>query len=261
MKEPFLAKSCALATMATGVRAGSLLEFRDKLGVVETGSVYHHFWGGRLNPQFVHPQYHNDFALWSYYRLHDQVLAERLNIIDPTEFENLEALRQTLLEVVERRLDEAESILWLKSGDRFHFIDSSIIVFDTALKIGSPEEMGEVIAKLPPSSIFYHFIDARRRTLKSIDFYRRNDSGCEKGGTLFPIADDRLSRCLIDCKMQPLGILFLDFRHLAVNEVGSQWYKPKSEYPTRHRFHSVRGFRLPIAEGVEQRKLKEAFTI
>lgn len=167
--QPFFIKNCSLAAIATGERASSLLELRDKLATVDEGCIYFHFWGGRMNPQFVHPQHHNDFASWAYYRLHDHALAEKLNIIDPTEFKTLEALRQELLETVERRLDDYEIVLWTKKEDRFHFIRSSIIVFDSSISISEPQNLSTVISQLPPSSIFYHFIDARARTPEGVD--------------------------------------------------------------------------------------------
>ena len=122
-----------------------------------------------MNPQFVHPQDHNDFASWVYHRLHDHVLAERLSIIDPMEFDGLEALRQELIETIEKRLDEYESIFWTKKEDRFHFISSIIIVFESSLSIAQPQDMPKIIPMLPPSSIFYHFIDARARTPEKTD--------------------------------------------------------------------------------------------
>jgi septum formation topological specificity factor MinE len=165
----FLVKNCALASVATGASASSLLELRDKIVIVDEASIYHHFWGGRMNPRFVELQRHNDFASWVYHRLHDHVLAERLSVIDPTEFDTLEALRQELLETIERRLDEYETIFWTKKVDRFNFVSSKVIVFDSSLSLHNPEDFPALIAVLPPSSIFYHFIDARTRTRTKTD--------------------------------------------------------------------------------------------
>lgn len=167
--QPFYVKNCSLAAIATGESASSLLELRDKIATIQEASIYQHFWGGRMNPKFVHAQNHNDFADWVYHRLHDHILAEQLNIIDPTEFNNLEGLRQELLETIEKRLDEYEIVLWTKKADRFHFIRSIIIVFENSIKVERPEDLANAIATLPPSSIFYHFIDARHRTSERID--------------------------------------------------------------------------------------------
>lgn len=167
--QPFFAKNCSLAAIATGERASSLLELRDKLTSVNEGCIYHHFWGGRMNPQFVHPQHHNDFAVWAYHKLHDNILAEKLSIIDPTEFNNLEELRQEVLETIDSRLDDYEIVLWTKKEDRFHFISSIIVIFESSIVIPDPNAWPEFIEKFPPSSIFYHFIDARARTPEKLD--------------------------------------------------------------------------------------------
>lgn len=166
---PFYVKNCSLASIATGEHASSLLELRDKLITIDKGCLYFHFWGSRMNPKFVHPQYHNDFALWAHQYLHDTILAERLSIIDPTEFEDLDALRQELLETIERRLDEYEIIYWAKKNNQFYFINYIIIVFEGSLVIRSPLELPATLGLLPPSSFFYHFIDARSRTTEKLD--------------------------------------------------------------------------------------------
>ena len=98
---PFLVKDCALTTIALGQTAASLTEFRDKLHIIPTECIYYHFWGARLRPQFIPSEYHNDFAAWAHHKLHDQYLAERLGVIDPTEYDDLENLRFDLIEIVE----------------------------------------------------------------------------------------------------------------------------------------------------------------
>lgn len=167
--QAFKVINCSFASVATGVHAGSLLELHDKLLTIDEGVIYHHFWGGLMYPKFTHPQHHNDFSRWAYYRLNDHILAERLNIIDPTEFDTLESLRQGLLETVEERMDETESIIWTKREDRFYFVNSTMITFNSTFSIAKPEDFHEILKKLPPGCIFYHFIDARRRTPERID--------------------------------------------------------------------------------------------
>lgn len=166
---PFSVKSCSLAALATGEKAGSLYELREKVAVIDEGCLYFHFWGGRMTAQFVHGEHHNDFAAWAYRSLHDHVLAERLTVLDPREYETLEELRQELLEILDERLEEYELILSVKREDKFHFIWSTIVIFDTTYTITHPKELLEVVEHLPPSSFFYHFIDARRRTPERMD--------------------------------------------------------------------------------------------
>lgn len=165
---PFLVKDCVFATLATGERASRLKEFRDKLLNIDLGCVYYHFWGGRLT-HFANPDYLNDFSIWAHEGLHDQILAERLNILDPTDYEDLANLRQDIIEIVEERLDEQEVELVCSKEHQFYFIRSNTIVFETSRRLYHPNEFIHQIPLFSIQSIFYHFIEARRRQPKSID--------------------------------------------------------------------------------------------
>lgn len=169
MSQPLVVKDCNLSIIATGEVAESLSELKDILYRIPPTSLYYHFWCGRLRISFVHPEYHNDFAQWAYFGLRDKTLAERLTMIDPTEYNNYEDLRKKVIDVVEERLEELEYRLWTEKEDRFHFLRSIIIVYDTGVTILQPLDLKTIIPKMSPTSIFYHFIDARRRTADGSD--------------------------------------------------------------------------------------------
>lgn len=171
MADPFAVKDCTLISIATGKEAQNLRELSDRLETIHSGCIYYHFWGGMLRPAFDEPEYQNDFAAWAWRSLHDTYLAERLAIIDPTQFKDLEELRRELLEVIEERLMQSEFVPWARAGQRFNFIRSQIVVFDTGIRFDHPRELGRFIPRMSLGSIFYHFIDARRRTeRRSSDF-------------------------------------------------------------------------------------------
>ena len=170
--ETFIVKDCALLNIATGKKAQNLREMRDQLLDVSLGSIYHHFWGGLLRHRFDEPQYNNDFAEWVRYALQDSILAERLAIINPAACADPESLRQELLEVIEHRLDETEMITWAELDMQFHFVRSQILVFDTGETIEAPEQLGKAVSKMSVGSLFYHFIDARRRSAEMMDDFR-----------------------------------------------------------------------------------------
>lgn len=173
MSAPFKVKDCTLISIATGKHAQNLKEFLEKLSIIHPGSIYYHFWGGLLRPRFGDPEYNNDFAAWTRHGLHDGKLAERLGIIDPTDFKDIEDLRQEVMEVVEERLDETEMYVpWARSDEQFHFIRSQIVVFDTHKRIEHPEELVSLIQNMSVGSIFYHFVDARRRCEDAKDDFR-----------------------------------------------------------------------------------------
>jgi hypothetical protein len=170
--EAFDVKDCALLTIATGKRARNLKELADHLLTIHRGSIYHHFWDGLLRSRFADPEYNNDFAEWVHDALQDHILAERLSVVNPAAFADLESLREALLEVIEQRLDEIGTLPWAEPDKQFHFVRSQIIVFDTREKIAGPEHLLGALPKMSVGSIFYHFIDARRRSPEMMDDFR-----------------------------------------------------------------------------------------
>ncbi len=191
---PFKVKDCALAALATGKSAQNLKELRDIIETVLPGSIYYHFWGRQLKPRFDDPEYHNDFASWTRHALHDGILAEQLGMIDPTHLPDLEDIRRELIDTIEDRLDTNENIPWAPADQKFHFITSQIVVFDTDNTIEQPAELVEAVPRMTSSSIFYHFIDARRRTFGNIDdfsawlygFDETYEELCKKLGEMDP---------------------------------------------------------------------------
>ncbi len=161
---PFKVRDCALITISTGYTAQTLREFRDRLEVVPESSIYHHFWGRFLQPQFDEPEYNNDFAAWVYNDLHEKALAERLSVIDPTQFDDIASLRAEVIDRVEEYLDEANWVPWSRADQQFFFVRSQIVIMDTDVVLHHPGELAEQVGRISLGSIFYHFIDARRRT-------------------------------------------------------------------------------------------------
>lgn len=170
--ESFSIKDCAVIAIATGRRALNLRELREHLISVDPDSIYHHFWGGLLRPRFDDPDYNNDFASWAYRGLHEVKLAERLGVIDPSDFPNMEDLRQELIDIIEERLEESDIIPWAPHDRQFNFITTHMVVFDTHRRLHDPEELVKAVPLMSLGSIFYHFIDARRRTPDNIDDFR-----------------------------------------------------------------------------------------
>ncbi len=137
--------------------------------MVHPSSIYHHFWGRLLQAHFDEPEYNNDFAGWAIHGLDDRSLAERLAVIDPTDYDDIEELRTELVDIVEQRLDESELLAWERADIPFHFIRAQIVVLDTGIRVNEPAEMVKVIPEMSSGSIFYHFIDARTRTEEKTD--------------------------------------------------------------------------------------------
>jgi hypothetical protein len=168
----FALRDCALIAIATGVRAHNLKELQDRIVNIEPGCLYYHFWGGLLRPRFDDPEYRNDFAIWVRSEVHDEALAEQLASVDPTQHETLEGLREAVLEAVETRLEVLEAAAWQRAENPFHFVRSQIAVFDTGRTLRRPQQLAESLPNMSLGSVFYHFIDARRRVPERLDDFR-----------------------------------------------------------------------------------------
>ena len=166
---PFAVMDCSLMIVALGRSAQTLRELRDHIAAVPPQSISHHFYETLLRPAFDDPEYRNDFALWTRRQLHDSRLAERLGVIDPIDYADIEPLRLQILEVIEDRLAEVDDVPQVERGREFHFLQSRFVVFDTGIRVANPAELARRIEHMSTGSVFFHFIEARRRPPFRVD--------------------------------------------------------------------------------------------
>jgi hypothetical protein len=158
----FQIKACALIVQMDGQPSAiNLRELRDRAGRCSPESIYHHFCETQLRPTFDDPEFTNDFATWAYRVLRDDVLAERLGILGPSVHESVEELRAALLESIEDRLAEIETISMAERGHGFYFMRSSMLCFDTEMTLEKPEDIMWALRRMTRPSIYYHFVETR----------------------------------------------------------------------------------------------------
>ena len=166
----FRVKDCTLIVRMGGVEpALNLREFRERIKACPVECLYHHFNETLIRPSFDYPGFRNDFAIWSYQSLRDPILAERLGIINPHSFVDLEELRSKVVEIIDERLDEVHYIPWVEKGDEFRFLRAATIVFDTGIELHTPMDLIKRLPVFSTSSLYYHFVEARRRTEDKTD--------------------------------------------------------------------------------------------
>jgi len=170
MPKPFMVRDCALVIVSVSIPpVYDLRDLRERLEVCPGESLYHHFCQTLLRPTFDDPEYHNDLAFWARHSLHDKTLAERLAILNPFEFRTLEGLRLAVLDVIEDRIGELPHISNVQTGDEFRFLQALTVTFETGLSAREPGELLGAIRQMTPSSIWYHFIESRRRNPDHLD--------------------------------------------------------------------------------------------
>lgn len=166
----FIVRDCTLLTKMSGIRdAASLRELRERIAACGENVLYHHFCETLLRPSFDYPDYHNDFAVWAKLQLDDRVLAERLGILDPYSIGSMEQLRGTMLDIIDQRLSELPMNPAVSKGNEFFFLEATTVIFETGDTIQEPAQLPAKIDNMTNGSIFFHFIEARRRTADCVD--------------------------------------------------------------------------------------------
>jgi len=161
---PFEVKDCALLARMSGLPpAFNLRELRERVAVCSENVLFHHYCETTLRSTFDNPDYRNDFAVWSKLYLGDRVLAERLGILDPYSFPSLGELRAATLEVIDERLGELTMIPWARQGDEFFFMEATTVMFSAGVRISHPSELADAVRKMTNGSVYFHFLEARRR--------------------------------------------------------------------------------------------------
>lgn len=170
LQNSFEVKDCAIITRMGGVgTAINLRELKERVSACSIDCLYYHFCETLIRPTFDDPEFRNDFALWAAYKLRDRALAERLAILNPYSFNDLEELRDRVIEIIEERLSTLVYIPSVPKGDEFIFMRAATVVFNTGIVLHHPSDLLEKLPLMSRSSIYYHFMEARRRTRDRVD--------------------------------------------------------------------------------------------
>ena len=95
--------------------------------------------------------------------MRDQVLAERLAVINPFEFTSLELLREELLSVIHDHLVGLSTVPRVEYGEVFHFQQSHIVEVPLGPAATTLAEFRQGLAEVDASAIYYHMVEARAR--------------------------------------------------------------------------------------------------
>jgi len=161
----FEVKDCAIIRRMGGVDpAINLREVKERLSLCPIECLYFHFCEASISPTFDDQEFRNDFAVWAAKYLRDRILAERLGILNPYKFDDFEQLREKVIEIIDERLAELQYVPAVRKGDDFIFMQAATVLFDTGIKLYEPADLKKHLPAMSNSSIYYHFLEARRRT-------------------------------------------------------------------------------------------------
>ncbi len=170
MGHTFQVKDCALITRMGGVESAfSIRELRERIAVCPPECLFHHFCETAPRPAFDDPEFRNDFSVWAARYLRDRVLAERLGVLNPYSYPDMESLRRAVLDVLDDRHAEVQVLTTVPRGEEFLFMRAVTVVFSAGLVLNEAKELSDALLQMSLSSVYFHFIEARRRTPTGLD--------------------------------------------------------------------------------------------
>lgn len=160
---PFVFVACVELREILGQRAEDEKELADLLAQAPAGSVYYHTHGFFLRHRVFASTYTNDFAAWVVGEVRDPVLGEKLAMVDPFEFRDLEALREELVSVIDHHLSRQRTVPRVDGGQPFDFLQSHVLQLPVGIVAGSLAEFRDALAQVDASAIYFHLFEARVR--------------------------------------------------------------------------------------------------
>jgi hypothetical protein len=162
-ENPFVFNGCWELKEMLGRTAWDERQLLEIIEEIPLDSVYYHTHGFFLRHQHVAGPYPNDFATWAAIQVRDQVLGEKLGILDPFEYDSLEALRAEIITTIDNHLSRLQIIPRIIYGEPFHFMQSRIVVVPTGLEAHDLGEFYESLSSTDSSVVYYHTFEAMLR--------------------------------------------------------------------------------------------------
>ena len=160
---PFALTGCIELREILGRRARDERELMEEIEQAPAESIYYHTDSVFLRRPLVASAYPNDFATWVATQIRDQVLAERLGMVDPFLLGNVEDLREALLSLLDDHLEHLNPVPRVVFGDPFFFVRSHLIEIPTGLAASTLPALRAALAEVDVSAIYLHALDARSR--------------------------------------------------------------------------------------------------
>jgi hypothetical protein len=170
--KPFHFMGCWELREMLGRRAFDERELVDGIEEVPLDSIYMHTHAHYLRHKYIAGPYPNDFATWAAIQVRDRVLGEKLAVVDPFEFPDLNAVRAELISLIDDHLRSMQTVPRIVFGEPFEFMQCRTLEVPTGIKVRTLAEFRDALAnQVDISVIYYHVIAARRhRTRRQGDF-------------------------------------------------------------------------------------------
>ncbi len=161
--QPFIFIGCVELRESLDYRADDERELLERLEEIPAGSIFYHTHGYFLRHRPVTTAYGNDFASWVATQVRDQVLAERLAVVNPFECSSLEDLREELVSIISDHVLHLSTVPRVEFGEPFFFQQSHIVEVELGTPAANLAEFRAGLAEVDSSAIYYHMVEARAR--------------------------------------------------------------------------------------------------
>lgn len=160
---PFEFVACLELREMLGRTAWDERELLTGIEEVPADSIYFHTHSSFLRSRYIVRPYPNDFATWAAIQVRDRVLGERLAVVDPFEFDDIEGLRSELVAIIDDHVHGLEMVPRIVYGEPFYFMRSTIIEVPTGLVAHTLEEFAAALRRVDLSVIYYHIFEPGRQ--------------------------------------------------------------------------------------------------
>ena len=167
MSEPFHFYTRVHLPELTGLKARNVTELVHHLKTVPGSVIYHHTHRFLEQHQYLSPEPPNDFAYWVSSALNNPKLAEKLSSINTCDFSTIRALREKIVETIERYLKGSKTTpKEVDEGREFHFMKAVSFVFPNKYTAQTLKEFATTLEQVSINTIYFHMFEAKLRLEK-----------------------------------------------------------------------------------------------
>lgn len=160
---PFEFIDCLELREMLGRTAWDERELLTGIEEVPAESIFYHTHSAFLRSRYLAAPYHNDFATWAAIQVRDRVLGERLAVVDPFDFPDVELLRAELVTIIDDHLSDLQTVPRIVYGEPFDFMRAQLIAVPTGVTVRTLSEFRAALARVDLSAIYYHFFRPEMR--------------------------------------------------------------------------------------------------
>jgi hypothetical protein len=160
---PFTFIGCSELQESLGQQADDEKELAEMLEDVPLDSVHFHTHSYFLRHRFIERVYPNDFAQWVVTQVGDHILGEKLAVVDPFDYPNLEDLREEIISIIDDHLSRMPIVPRVVFGRPFYFHRSRILEVPMGVEARTLNEFRRAVSEIDVSAIYFHMFEAHFR--------------------------------------------------------------------------------------------------